>query len=271
MAEWAYKLGVIGAGKMGKALVCSLARARALEPGQIVATDVQPAALVALAAACPGAATTGDVADLVASSEILLVAVKPQDFEAAVRPVAGERAAGQLIVSIMAGVRIERIARVLGPDTPIVRVMPNIPCEVAEGAFGYAPNEHVSEAHLALVGDWLNRIGAAERVSEKQLDAVTGLSGSGPAFVALMIEGLADGGVAAGLPRAVAQRLAAQTVLGAGKWVRDMGGPAALKDAVSSPAGTTIEGIRELERQGVRSAALEAVVVASRKASELGQ
>jgi pyrroline-5-carboxylate reductase len=263
----AYALGVLGAGKMGSALVRGLVRRQALDASQIIVTDVQPAALEALAEACPGVTVTAEVAQVAAHAEALLVAVKPQDAEAALVPLT--RPAGQLVISIMAGVPIARLTEMLGAGCAIVRAMPNVVCEVLEGAFGYATNEHVTGSQAAQVAAWFGALGVAERLPEKLLDAVTGLSGSGPAFVALFIEALADGGVAAGLPRPVAQRLAAQTVLGSARWVLDKAGPAALKDAVCSPAGTTIAGVRQLEAAGLRSGVIEAVVAATARSREL--
>lgn len=263
-----YVLGLLGAGKMGGALVRGLVARQVLKPEQIIATDVQPAALEALAASCPGVQVTADPAQ-VAAAEVILVAVKPQDSAAALAAVAAQRKPGALAISIMAGVTLKRLQEMLGAEAAIVRAMPNVCCEVTEGAFGYAANELVSEAEKALVGQWFGALGVAELLPEKLLDAVTGLSGSGPAFAALFIEALSDGGVAAGLPRPVAQRLAAQTALGAAKWVLEKGSPAQLKDAVCSPAGTTIAGVRELEAAGLRSGVIEAVVAATERSREL--
>ena len=270
MPDFAYKLGVVGAGKMGGALIRALVARNQLQPGKIAAVDSFPRALEQLRADCPDVVATDDLSLVAASSEILLIALKPQVFDSALQPVKGPRPAGQTLVSIMAGVSIARIVDYFGPATPVIRSMPNVCCEVAQGAFGYSASEHVSPEHRALVGCWFNAIGAAEELPESLLDAVTGLSGSGPAFVAVFIEALADGGVAAGLPRHVAQRLAAQTVLGASSWVMEQGGPAQLKDMVCSPAGTTITGLRALEARGLRSATIEAVVAAAERSRQLG-
>ncbi len=270
MADATYQLGVVGAGKMGGALIRSLIARGALTANQIIAADLVPAAREALQKACPEVTVVADAAQVVSQSAVVLIAVKPQDFETALAPAVSAQPSGQLVVSIMAGVPIARVAKLFGADAPILRVMPNLACEVAEGAFGYAANEHVTDDQKALVDGWLNSVGAAEELKESLLDAVTGLSGSGPAFVAIFIEALADGGVAAGLPRKVAQRLAAQTVLGTAKWVVECDGPALLKDMVCSPAGTTITGVRELEAAGFRSAAIEAVVAATERSRELG-
>ena len=271
MTPLRFRLGIVGAGKMGGALVRALVARNALAAGDIIAADAYPQAREALAESCPGVTVTDAVAATVRDSAVLMVAVKPQDFEAALADALPDRPDGQLVVSVMAGVPLSRMSDLLGAEAAIIRVMPNILCEVAEGAFGYAANAHVSAEQKATVAGWLNALGVADELDERLLDAVTGLSGSGPAFVAVFIEALADGGVAAGLPRATAQRLAAQTVLGTARWVQECGHPAALKDMVASPAGTTITGLRELETRGLRSAASEAVVAAARRSSELGQ
>lgn len=271
MESFAFQLGVIGAGKMGGALIRALIGRGEVQPDQVIAADVMPMAREAIANACPGVTVVADLAEVVAKSAVLVIAVKPQDFEKALAPMKGSFPRGQLVVSIMAGVPLSKVAAVVGEGVAVIRVMPNIVCEVAEGAFGYAANEYVTGEQKALLDEWLNLIGAAEELREELLDAVTGLSGSGPAFVALFLEALADGGVAAGLPRNVAQRLAAQTTLGAAKWVLEREGPAALKDMVCSPAGTTIAGVRALEKGGLRSAVIEAVVAAAQRSRELGQ
>ncbi len=270
MSDPTYKLGVAGAGKMGGALIRALVAGDMLKPEAIIAADISEDARNRLAEDCPGVTVIEDVARVAAEAQVMLIAVKPQVFEAALSSAAGSRADGQLIVSIMAGVPISRIAAIFPGSTPVIRAMPNVCCEVSQGAFGYAVNEFVTDAQKALVDEWFNSIGTAAELPEKLLDAVTGLSGSGPAFVAAFIEGLADGGVAAGLPRPIAQRLAAQTVLGAAQWVLDCGGPAVLKDMVCSPGGTTITGMRVLEESGLRSAAIEAVVAATERSKELG-
>jgi pyrroline-5-carboxylate reductase len=271
MQSFAFQLGVIGAGKMGGALIRALIGRGEVQPDQVIAADVFPTAREALANACPGVTVVADLQEAVAQSAVLVIAIKPQDFEKSLTPAKGSFPAGQLVVSIMAGVPLRRIAAAVGEDVPVIRVMPNIVCEVAEGAFGYAANEHVTGEQKALLDEWLNLIGAAEELKEELLDAVTGLSGSGPAFAALFIEALAGGGVAAGLPRKGAQRLAAQTVLGSAKWVLECDGPAVLKDMVCSPAGTTIAGVRALEAGGVRAAAIDAVVAATQRSRELGK
>ena len=177
-----------------------------------------------------------------------------------------------LIGSIAAGTRIEAIESALPEGTRVVRVMPNTPCLVSEGAAGYALGKNATEEDGKLVGTMLSAVGEAFLLDEKLLDAVTGLSGSGPAFVYLVIEALSDGGVKMGLPRDAAMRLAAKTVLGAAKMVLEtQKHPGELKDAVTSPGGTTIEGIHALERGRLRATLMDAVEVATLKSKMLGE
>ncbi len=202
-----------------------------------------------------------------------MLAVKPQTMAAVLGDVRDVvQARGPLVVSIAAGVTLAQLADALGSSTRLIRVMPNTPCLVGASASGFTPGEHATAADVSLVQGLLDDAGKAFRVPEALLDAVTGLSGSGPAFVYLMIEALSDGGVRVGLPRDVATALAAQTVLGAAKMVLETGEhPGTLKDAVASPGGTTIAGLHELERAGVRGALMNAVEAATRRATELGR
>jgi pyrroline-5-carboxylate reductase len=203
---------------------------------------------------------------------VLVLAVKPQTMAAVlaeVRPTVSPR---HLVVSIAAGVTLGQLAAGLGPDARLIRVMPNTPCLVGASAAGFAAGPAATADDVALVARLFGAVGKAFAVPEHLLDAVTGLSGSGPAFVYVLIEALADGGVRVGLPRDVALALAAQTVLGSAKMVLETGThPAALKDAVASPGGTTIAGLHALERAGFRAAAMDAVEAAARRAAELGK
>jgi pyrroline-5-carboxylate reductase len=176
------------------------------------------------------------------------------------------------VVSIAAGITLRQLAEGLGSHCRLVRVMPNTPCLVGASASAYCPGDKATAEDVAVVDCLLNAVGRAFRVPEHLLDAVTGLSGSGPAFVYLMIEALSDGGVRVGLPRDVATALAAQTVLGSAKMVLETNlHPGTLKDMVASPGGTTIAGLHALERGGVRGALMDAVEAATKRSQELGQ
>jgi pyrroline-5-carboxylate reductase len=269
MGDYKYPLGIIGGGAMGGALAKALVARGALTAAQVLVADPRPAALQALSEGA-GLGTTGDNASVVALCETVVLAVKPQMLAEVVAPL--RFAPGQLVVSIAAGVSLGRLAELIGAGQPVVRVMPNLLVTVAECASAYAVNEQVSEAQQARVAEWLGQVGSTVAVAEPLLDAVTGLSGSGPAFVAVFLEALVDGGVMAGLPRAQALQLAAQTMAGVGRWVlENQASPALLKDQVTSPAGTTIAGLQVLEEHGLRGAAFEAVVTAARRSRELGQ
>jgi pyrroline-5-carboxylate reductase len=207
---------------------------------------------------------------VVECSDVLVLAVKPQVMPqvlAQLRPLAGPR---HLVVSIAAGISIATLLEGLGPDRRIVRVMPNTPALLGEGVSAFALGPSVTAADESVVKAILASVGRAVRVPETMLDAVTGLSGSGPAFVYLMIEALSDGGVRVGLPRDIATMLAAQTVLGSARMVLETGlHPGVLKDQVTSPGGTTIAGLHALERGGVRGALIDAVEAATRRSAEL--
>ncbi len=210
--------------------------------------------------------------EVVQSAQVLVLAVKPQTMAALLAEIRPHLLPQHLVMSIAAGITLKQLADGLGPETRLVRVMPNTPCLLGESASGYAVGSSATAADAELVGKLLGAVGKAFAVSERLLDAVTGLSGSGPAFVYVMIEALADGGVRVGLPRDVALTLAAQTVLGSAKMVLETGQhPGQLKDAVASPGGTTIAGLHALERGGVRAALMDAVEAATRRAEELGK
>jgi pyrroline-5-carboxylate reductase len=265
------RLGFLGAGKMATALARGWIDAGLATPGRVLASDPITAARDAFAGAT-GARATADNQEVVAGSDLLILAVKPQSMAtllADVRPVVTAR---HLVVSIAAGVNLKVLAEGLGPDRRLIRVMPNTPCLVGASAAGYAAGPGATPDDLALVERLMNAVGRAFRLPEHLLDAVTGLSGSGPAFVYVMIEALSDGGVRVGLPRDVATALAAQTVLGSAKMVLETGShTGVLKDQVTSPGGTTIAGLHALERGGLRAALIDAVEAATRRATELGE
>lgn len=264
------RIGFIGAGQMARALARGFLAAGTGSRDRLIAADVDADARSQFEGET-GAPTSGSNLDVVARSDVVFLAVKPQSMQAALEEIRPAVEPRHLVVSIAAGIRLGRIADVLGADRRLVRVMPNTPCLVNASAAAYSLGGTAGEQDAALVQRLLESTGIAVRVPEPLLDAVTGLSGSGPAFVYLVIEAMSDGGVRAGLPRAVATRLAAQTVLGAAKMVLESGRhPGELKDMVASPAGTTIAGLAALEAAAVRGAFIEAVSQAAERARELG-
>lgn len=239
--------------------------------GSIVASDVSEAARRAFAEAT-GAAVTAQNPDVLARCRTIILAVKPQAAGEVVESLRGQWTGEHLLVSIVAGVPVARLSAWSGGGCRIIRVMPNTPCLVGAGASAWSRGPTATEADGRLVQELFSTVGRAVEVPEGLLDAVTGLSGSGPAYVFAVIEALSDGGVRMGLPRVVATQLAAQTVLGAARLVLETGDhPAALKDAVASPGGTTIAGLHALELGGLRGTLMNAVQAATLRSQELGR
>ena len=264
------RIGFIGAGQMAEALMRGLIDAGLSSADRITASDAVADRLEYICSEV-GVATTSSNSEVVKKSEIIILAVKPNIVPDVLEDILSHIGDGHLVVSIAAGVPLSRLQDGL-PGSRIVRVMPNTPCLVREAAAGFALGEHATDEDRETVNQILSAVGRAFCLEEKLLDAVTGLSGSGPAYVFILIEAMADGGVRAGLPRDVAQTLAAQTVLGSAKMVLETGDhPGILKDRVASPGGTTIAGIHELEKGGFRDALMEAVVAAAKRSKELGE
>jgi pyrroline-5-carboxylate reductase len=264
-------IGFLGAGKMATALAKGFVKAGIVTPKQIIASDVSEAACAAFAREV-GAKTTAFNPDVVKSAEVLILAVKPDQVAGVLAEIREQFAEKHLLVSIAAGVALAKLEAGLGAGSRLVRVMPNTPALVGASASAFALGKSALPADAELAQKLFSAVGAAFQVKESLLDAVTGLSGSGPAYVYLFIEGLSDGGVAAGLPRDVATKLAAQTVLGAARMVLETGlHPGALKDMVTSPGGTTIEGLHELEKGKLRGTVMSAVRAATEKSKKLGQ
>jgi pyrroline-5-carboxylate reductase len=265
------KIGVIGAGKIGAAIARGVIRGGLLSKEQVMASDVSSALTEAVSHEI-GIATTANNSAVCEFADIVILAVKPQIIDGVAREIAKKIASTKLLVSVAAGVPLARLETSLAPGARVVRVMPNLACVVGAGAAGYAAGAHATPKDLEQVGAILNSFGIAMLVEEKYLDAVTGLSGSGPAYVFLFIEALADGGVQAGLARDVALKLATQTVYGAARMARESSShPGELKDEVASPGGTTIAGVYALEQKGFRGIVMDAVVKATARSKELGR
>jgi len=252
---------------MGSAIIRGLIESGLYRAKNILVVDVDP--VKNEAARSDGCTVLDSIVELGKAVDTIIVAVKP----GMVCEVLGELGVSShdlLIISVAAGIGTETIETVL-PDNPVVRVMPNTPCMEGAGAIAVTRGKHAVDRHAKKAMDIMGALGYVCEVPEHLMDAVTGLSGSGPAYVALVIDALADGGVRMGLPRPAALRLAAQTVFGAAKMVLDRNiAPSALRDMVASPGGTTIEGISVLESRAFRSALIDAVEAATWKSQELG-
>jgi|SRR5580658_7536455 pyrroline-5-carboxylate reductase len=264
-------IGFLGGGKMAAALAKGVVSAGLVKAANIRASDPLPAARTAFAAQT-GARTTASNVEVVQSARVLILAVKPGHVAELLDEIRLAFTPGHLLISIAAGVPIARLEGGLAPGARVIRVMPNAPALVGASASAYALGKAATGADAALAQKIFSAVGLAFQLKESLLDAVTGLSGSGPAYAFLMIEALSDGGVAAGLPRDAATKLAAQTLLGSAKMLLETGQhPGALKDMVASPGGTTIEGLHELEKGKLRGVLMSAVRAATEKSRKLGQ
>lgn len=264
-------VGLIGLGQMARALARGW-RSQLKPPPTLIGFDPAAPAREAAIHQVGELSIARDNVDVVDRSGTVVLAVKPQVIREVARDIhAAVSTRHPLIISIAAGIPLDELTQWLGTER-VVRVMPNTPCLVGEGASGFACGSGVEQGDRERVERLLSAVGICFALPEKLLDAVTGLSGSGPAYVFVMIEALADGGVQMGLPRHVAQALAIQTVLGAAKLAQqEQAHPAELKDRVASPAGTTIAGLAALEQHGLRSGLMEAVAAATQRSIELGQ
>ncbi len=275
MAEnWATaRIGFIGAGQMARAMARGMVKAGIVNPDRIMASDINETILEQFGHDTGGSLVLGSNRDVADNVNVLVLATKPQSMAevlAELAPGLGPGKAEPLIVSIAAGISLKTLSEGLGGYSRIIRVMPNTPSLVGSGASAYALGPGVKSHDERLVRELLLAVGVAHRVNESALDAVTGLSGSGPAFVYIIIEALSDAGVRVGLPRDVATSLAAQTVLGSARMVLETGRHTGeLKDQVTSPGGTTIAGIHALEKAGLRAALIDAVVAATERSSAL--
>lgn len=263
------KLAVIGAGKLGETILGGLFDAGTIRPTDVIATAAHQERLSLLQERF-GLETNLSNPAAVESSDVVLLCVKPRTVPSVIDEIADVLRPSQLLITAAASVSTAFIEARLPREIPVVRAMPNTPCRIRKGMTGIAPGAHAGEEHLALARHIFDAVGRTRVVDERHMDAITGLSASGPAFLYVVIESLAEGGVKVGLPRDVATELAAQTVLGAGAMVLETGEhPARLKDSVTTPAGCTMDGILELEEGGLRVTLIKAVVRATERAREL--
>jgi pyrroline-5-carboxylate reductase len=264
-------IGFIGAGKMATALVRGIVQAGLVKPRQIIASDISEAARSSFSKEV-GAKSTAFNPEVLKFARVVLLAVKPDQMAGVLEEIRPHFTKDHLLISIAAGVPLVQLAGGLGEGARVIRAMPNAPALVGASATAFSLGGSATSEDGQLAHRLFSAVGIACEVKESLLDAVTGLSGSGPAYVYLMIEALSDGGVATGLPRDIAIKLAAQTMLGSARMVLETGlHPGALKDMVASPGGTTIEGIHELERGMIRGALMNAVRAAAEKSKQLGQ
>ena len=263
-------IGFIGGGTMTEAIVRGLLEAHVATPGELHVSDPRAERRAHLAETY-GLGAAPDNASVVPEADVLVLAVKPQALDRVLPEVAAVLAPDTLVVSIAAGVPLAVLEAALPAGARIVRTMPNTPAQGRAGATALSPGKHATGDDIAKARRLFESVGVVEVLEESLLDAVTGLSGSGPAFLFVVIEALADGGVKVGLHRSTAQRLAAQTVLGAAQLLIERGEhPGRLKDMVASPGGTTIAGLHTLESGGLRRTLMDAVEDATRRSSELG-
>ena len=263
-SQWA----LIGGGQMGRALASGMIASQVTKPANLMLVDPDAQSRQWWTENQPDVLQKSQT-DAVSQCDIVMLAVKPH----IVPMVFGDDLSiwkDKLVVSIAAGVSLEKLAAMAGHDR-VIRVMPNTPSMIGRGASGFCCGQHVGEQDRDQVAKVMESVGIAVEVAENQMDAVTGLSGSGPAYVYVLIEALADGGVLAGLPRPLAMKLAIQTVIGAAEMVQKTGQhPGALKDAVASPAGTTIAGLQAMENGGARAAMIAAVQASASRSRDLG-
>lgn len=265
-------IGFIGTGNMGSAIAKAAAKSGLAET--ILLSNRTPDKAAALAEELPGGALSTNE-EIARSAQLIFLGVKPQMMAgllAELAPVLARRGDRFVLVSMAAGLTMERIAAMAGGPAPVIRIMPNTPCAVGAGMVLYDANALVTEEELGRFTAFMAGAGALDRLEERLIDAGSAVSGCGPAFVCQFIEALADGGVACGLPRQKALLYAAQTLRGTARLMLDTGAhPGAMKDAVCSPAGSTIAGVQVLERRALRGAVMDAVAAAAQKNAALGQ
>lgn len=264
------RVAILGGGKMGEALLSGLLRS-GRSPDEIMVTARREERAAELAETY-GVQTALDNQEAVAWTKVLVLAVKPQDMEALLEQIAGAVTEEHVIVSVAAGIRCALIERMTPGDVPVVRVMSNVPVHVDEAMSAISPGAHADDKDLAIAEELLGSVGKVIRLPEKHQDAVTATSGSGPAYFALLAEAMIDACILLGLSRDVATELIVQTMIGSAKMLRDMNShPVELREMVTSPGGTTIAAIRELENAGVRAAFLNAIEAARQRSVELAK
>jgi pyrroline-5-carboxylate reductase len=266
-----HTVGFIGAGNMAEAMIGGLVRGKHVQPNRITASDPRKERLEELRVAL-GIEATQNNRDIAERCSLVVLSVKPQIMDKILREVGDQMKPGTLVVSIAAGVDTETIEESLPDGVRVVRAMPNTPAMVGAGATAISAGKHATPEDMATAKALFDAIGITVELDESHLDAVTGLSGSGPAYIFLILEALADAGVKVGLSRRNAQRLAAQTVMGSAKMLLETDEhPGRLKDMVTSPGGTAIAGLHTLEQGGLRTTLINAVETATKRAQELGR
>ncbi|NUS72197.1 MAG: pyrroline-5-carboxylate reductase [Corynebacteriales bacterium] len=262
-------LAILGVGTFGEVLLAGMLSS-GTKPEQLIVTGRRPERIAEITEKY--SVRAGDVATAVSEAHALLLAVKPQDLGSLLDEIAPHLRPNQLVISVAAGVPTTFIEHRLGASVAVIRAMPNTPAQVDEGMTVISPGSHAGDTHLAQAEAIFASVGRVLQLPERQQDAVTALSGSGPAYFYFLVEAMIDAGILLGLPRALAADLIVQTALGSARMLRDSGEhPVQLREAVTSPGGTTINAIRELERHGVRSALIEAIEAARDRSVELGK
>jgi len=263
------RVAILGAGTIGESLLAGLLSAGWRTPDEIVATGRREERLAELGERY-GVSTTLSNPEAVTGASLVVIAVKPQDFDVLLGEIGGLLDPAQTVLSIAAAIPTAAIEQRLAPGVPVVRAMPNAPATVHEGIAGICAGAHAGDEHLNIAEDVLSHLGAVVRLPEHAMDAVTAVSGSGPAYFALLAEAMVEAGILLGLSREVTTKLVVQTMLGTAKLLRDEHmHPVELREAVTSPGGTTIRAIRELENAGVRAAFLNAIQAAMERSREL--
>lgn len=265
------KIAIIGSGNIGEALLGGLVKAKLTKAENITATDIFENRLQTIKQKWD-TKISSDNAKAVKSADIIVLCVKPQVIQQVLQEIKPAVKTEHLVISILAGINTHTIQAALNKKNPIVRAMPNIPVVVDEGATGICLGPYANDMDKQLAVQIFESVGTVEIVPESHMDVITGMSGSGPAYIYMVIEALTDGGVMMGLPRDVATRLATQTVLGSAKLVKETDiHPAVLKDQVTTPGGTAISAVKELETHGLRPMLIRAVETASKKSKQLSQ